>query len=184
MAINNENDNDVTTFRYDVISNFFGGALFLVSSLVIGPSFMSISLLFLDLWQFSFIKEWLEIWKSVITLCEFFRNIRRLGQVRDTKFGKNVSNVTECCKSCKSCWVVKGKNPTDGAGGEWLKITPSLPPRLGLRRNLKKDRKWVDVSQKKPPEVLCNKNCSEKFRKLPYKIRVLESLFNKGPATF
>ena len=111
-----------------------------------------------------------------------FSNIRRLGQVRDTKFGKNVSNVIECCKSFKSCWVVKKKNPTDGAGwGEGLKISPFLPPRLGLRRNLKKDRKWVDVLQKKPREVLCNKNCSEKFRKLPNKIPVLESLFNKGP---
>ena len=28
-------------------------------------------------------------------------NIRRLEQVRDTKFGANVCNVIKCCKNCK-----------------------------------------------------------------------------------
>ena len=49
-------------FRHDVIINCF---VFL-SSLVTGPSFMSISLLVLELWQFSFIRDWPEIWKSEI----------------------------------------------------------------------------------------------------------------------
>ena len=46
--------------------------LFLLSSLVAGPSFMSISLLVLELWQFSFIRDWPEILKSEIPLSEFF----------------------------------------------------------------------------------------------------------------
>ena len=47
-------------------SNFFDVVLFLLSSLVTGPSFMSISSLVLELWQFSFIRDWPEIRKSEI----------------------------------------------------------------------------------------------------------------------
>ena len=61
MAINWKNNNDETIFRYDVIFVFFDVALFLFEILVTGPRFMSISLLVLDLWQFSFIRDWLEI---------------------------------------------------------------------------------------------------------------------------
>ena len=52
-------------------SNFFDVVLFLLSSLVTGPSFMSISLLVLELWQFSFIMDWPEIRKSEIPPSEF-----------------------------------------------------------------------------------------------------------------
>ena len=52
-------------------SNFFDVVLFLLSSLVTGPSFMSISSLVLELWQFSFIRDWPEIRKSEIPLPEF-----------------------------------------------------------------------------------------------------------------
>ena len=52
-------------------SNFFDVVLFLLSSLVTGPSFMLISSLVLELWQFSFIRDWPEIWKSEIPPSEF-----------------------------------------------------------------------------------------------------------------
>ena len=52
-------------------SNFFDLAVFLLSSLVTGPSFMSISSLVLELWQFSFIRDWPEIRKSEIPPSEF-----------------------------------------------------------------------------------------------------------------
>ena len=52
-------------------SNFFGLVLFLLSSLVTGPSFMSIASLVLELWQFSFIRDWTEIWKLKILPSEF-----------------------------------------------------------------------------------------------------------------
>ena len=52
-------------------SNFFDVVLFLLSSLVTGPSFMSISSLVLELWQFSFIRNWPEIRKSEIPPSEF-----------------------------------------------------------------------------------------------------------------
>ena len=51
--------------------NFFDAVLFLFSILVTGPSFMSISSLVLELWQFSFIRDWAEIRKSEITPSEF-----------------------------------------------------------------------------------------------------------------
>ena len=52
-------------------SNFFDVVLFLLSSLVTGPSFMSISSLVLELWQFYFIRDWPEIRNSEIPPSEF-----------------------------------------------------------------------------------------------------------------
>ena len=51
-------------------SNFFEVVLFLLSSLVTGPSFMSISSLLLQLWQFSFIRDCPEIRKLEIPSSE------------------------------------------------------------------------------------------------------------------
>ena len=114
--------------------NFFEVVSFLLSGLVTGRGFMSISLLVLELRQFSFVRDWPEIPKleilppwfypisgdwgkfhvniitgsgaMIIFLCNGLTrnprtgntpalallNIWRLGQVRDTKFGTNVSN--------------------------------------------------------------------------------------------
>ena len=55
LAKNPKNDNDVTIFRNDVIIKFIDVVLFLLSGLVTGPSFMSVSSLVLELWQFYFI---------------------------------------------------------------------------------------------------------------------------------
>ena len=52
-------------------SIFFYVVLFLLSGLVTGPSFMSISSLVLELWQFSFIRDSPEIRKLEIPLSEF-----------------------------------------------------------------------------------------------------------------
>ena len=53
------------------LSIFFDVVLFLLSCLVTGPSFMLISSLVLELWQFSFIRNWPEIRKSEIPPSEF-----------------------------------------------------------------------------------------------------------------
>ena len=53
-------------------SNFFDVVLFLLSGLITGPRFMSISPLVLELWKFSFIRDWPEIRKSEIPPSEFF----------------------------------------------------------------------------------------------------------------
>ena len=88
LAMNLKNDSDAAIFRHEVTVNFFDAVLFLLSSLVTVPSFMSISSLVLELWQFSFIRN-PEI-RNIPVLV--FPNIWRLGQVKDTKFGTNVSN--------------------------------------------------------------------------------------------
>ena len=54
-------------------SNFFDVVLFLLSSLVTGPSFISISLLVLELWQFSFIRDWPKIQKLEVPPSGFCR---------------------------------------------------------------------------------------------------------------
>ena len=108
-------------------SNFFDFFLCLLLSLVTVPSFMSISSLVLELWQFYFIRDWPEIrkWNTPVWVLP---NIWRLGQVRDTKFGTSVFNkmllnATKCQGySFYRFWVIKGK-PTGGC-----KITPAPHP--------------------------------------------------------
>ena len=72
LAINPKNYYDVTIYRHDVTFHFFDIILFFFSSLVTGSGFMSISSLVLELRQFSFIRDWPEIWKSEIPLSEFY----------------------------------------------------------------------------------------------------------------
>ena len=66
LALNQKNDNDVLICWHNVIVNFFD-VLFLLSGWVIGPGFMSISSLLLELWQFFFkgLTRNLEIWNRV-----------------------------------------------------------------------------------------------------------------------
>ena len=72
-------------------SEFFDVVLFLLSNLVTGSSFMSISSLVLELWQF-FYKGLARNPKMGNTPVWGLPNIWRLGRVMDTKFGTNVSN--------------------------------------------------------------------------------------------
>ena len=63
-------------------SSFFSVAVFVLSCLVTGPSFMSISLLVLELQQFSLIRNWAEIWKSKIPPSEFWPISEDWGDLR------------------------------------------------------------------------------------------------------
>ena len=72
LAIHCKNDNDVTIYQHNAIVNFFKVVVFLLPSLVTGLSFKSISLLVLEVWQFSFVRDWSEIQKLEITPSEFF----------------------------------------------------------------------------------------------------------------
>ena len=65
---------------------FFDVAVFLLSSLVTGPSLMLILSLVLELSKLSFTGERREIWKSEISPPEF------CPKYGDTKFGTSVSN--------------------------------------------------------------------------------------------
>ena len=114
-------------------SNFFDVVLFLLSSLVTGPSFMSISSLVLELWQFSFIRDLTRNPEFGNTLVWVLSNIWRLGQVGNTKFGANVSNkvllnATKCQSySFYRFWVSNGK-PTRG-----VKLPPPPPTQIRVK---------------------------------------------------
>ena len=78
---------------------FFYVAVLLLSSLVIDPSFMSILLLVLEIWQFSFIRDWPEIGKSEIHPSEFFPILCDWGELGIPNLAQIfLINVTECCK--------------------------------------------------------------------------------------
>ena len=107
-------------------TNLFDFLLFLLSILVTGPGFMSILSVVLELWQFTFIRDWLEIRKSEIPSSEvpiWIPNIWGLAWVRDKNFGPDVSN--EMLLNAAKCqgysfylfwfWVTNGK-PTGGLG--------------------------------------------------------------------
>ena len=51
--------------------NFLNNVLFFLSILVTAPSFMSISSMVLELWQFCFLRDWPEIQKSEISPSDF-----------------------------------------------------------------------------------------------------------------
>ena len=122
-------------------SNFFEVALFLLSDLVTGPSFMSISWLILELWQFSFIANCPEIQNSELPPSKVWSKSGDwgLGRVRDTKFAKNVSNkmllnAGKCHGySFYNFGVIKRKPSGLGGGGGGGRITfPRYTRRLGL----------------------------------------------------
>ena len=114
---------------------FFVFFLFLLLSLVTGPSFISISLLVLKLWQFYFMRNWpnLEIGDTPTWVLP---NIWWLGQGRDTKFGTNVSN--KMLRNSAKCqgyslyhfWVIKWK-PTIGGGR--VKLPPPPPTQIRVK---------------------------------------------------
>ena len=56
LAINRKNDNEATNSDITPSSKIFDIAVFFFSGLVTGPSFKSVSLLLLELWQFFSIK--------------------------------------------------------------------------------------------------------------------------------
>ena len=122
-------------------ATFFELAWFLLSILVTGPTFMSISSLFLKLWVIYFHKRLSEITNTLVWVLlsiwllgqvKVLLNIWWLGQVRDTKVGMDVSdemllNAGKCQGySFYRFWVIKGK-PTGGL------VTPLT--RLGLRND-------------------------------------------------
>ena len=111
-------------------SNFFDVVLFLLSSLVTGPSFMSMSSLVLELWQFSFIRDWPEIRKLDISPSEFcpisgdrrelvIPNLARMSQMKCYRILQNANY------GIYRFWVIKGK-PT----GRVKLLPPSPRPTL------------------------------------------------------
>ena len=105
----------ITSQSFDMTSmSIFYVVLLLLSSLGTGPNFMSISSVLLELWQ-SFYKRLTKHLKIGNTSVWVLSNIWRLGQVRNTKFGTNVSNkMLLNAAKCRSYrfyrfWVIKEK---------------------------------------------------------------------------
>ena len=96
-------------------SNFVDVVLFLMLISVTGPSFISISSLVLELWQFSFIRDWPEIRKLKISPSEFCPVSGDWGDLRIPNVSNKILlNAAKCqCYSFYHFWVVKRK-PTGG----------------------------------------------------------------------
>ena len=94
-------------------SLIFDVPVFVLSILVIGPSFMSISWLILELWPFSFIKDWPETRKSETHLCDFCpvsRERRELGILKLARM-----------RLMKYYWILKNARVTSFTISELLK---------------------------------------------------------------
>ena len=115
FALNWKNVDIVTIYWHDIIANFFNLAVFLLSCLFIGPSFISIPLLVLEFCLQGLTRN-PEIRNIPVWV---FPNIWRLRQVRDTKYGTNDSKgmlrdtVKSQSYSFYHFWVIKEK-PTEG----------------------------------------------------------------------
>ena len=144
-------------------STFFDLVLFLLSSLVTGPTFMSTSSLVLELWQFSFIRGWPEIWKSEIPPSEFCPISGDWGELWLLDLAR--MSLTQCY------WMLPNSRVTAftvfellrenqlGGGG---KITPPHPPRLGLNeiRNNSSISYWNLIPGNQTPTDLCTRYTS------------------------
>ena len=133
LTINWKNENDVTVCWHDVIVYFFDVVLLLLSSLVTGPSFMSISPQLLELWQFSFVRDWSEIRKSEIPPSEFCPISGDWGKLGTSNLAQ--MSRMKCFWMQQNAWYTAftvseslSVNQQRGTGG----LSPS--PRLGLTK--------------------------------------------------
>ena len=115
-------------------SKVFDVVLFLMSNLVTGQNFMSISSLVMELWQFSFMRDWQEILKSEIQPSEFCPISGDWGKLWVPNLAR--MSLTEFY------WMLQNSRVTAFAVLELLrenqlgrsKITaPPTTPRLGLK---------------------------------------------------
>ena len=115
-------------------SSKFFYVFFLLSSLVTGSRFLSTSWLVLELWKFSFIKDWPEVRKSEIPPSEFCPISGDWGKLGIPNFAR--------MSLIKSYWILQNARVTAFTVSELLrenqqggKISPL--PRLGLKSILR-----------------------------------------------
>ena len=126
LSQNPKNYNDVTISDMTSTSNFCDVALFLLSSLVTGPSFMVNIVIGSGIITIFFYKGLTRIPEIGITPFWGLPNISRLGRVMDTKFGTNVSKFQGY--SFYRFGIIKEKQP--------VILPPPPTPRLGLKSKL------------------------------------------------
>ena len=140
-------------FDMKSLSNFFDVALFFLSILLTSPSFMSISSLALELWQFSFIRDWPDIRKSELPLSEFcpisgdwgelwIQNLTRMSLIECYSI-LQISRVTVFA-------IFEFLRESQLGGGEY----PTHPPRLELRKKLFLKQVKSRDSRNKYPRIM------------------------------
>ena len=117
---------------FDMTLSIFLDVVLFLSSLVSGPSFMVISSLVLELWQFPFIKDWPEIQKSETPSSEFVPISGNWGE-----FGlPNLARTS----LIKCYWMLQNARVTTFSvyllrnNQQWVKLTPTQ-----IRVNLPKN---------------------------------------------
>ena len=119
LAINWKNVNDVKLFRHDVIVNFFWRCFISLVNFSYWSKLHVHIITGSDVMTISFYKRLTRIPEIGNTPVWVLPNIWRLGRVRNTKSGMNVSNkmllnAAKCQGySFYRFWVIKGK-PTEG----------------------------------------------------------------------
>ena len=131
-------DGDLRICRHDVIIKFFVVDVFFLSHLVTGPSFMSISWLVLELWQFSFIKDWPVIRESEIPpseLCPISGDWGKLGMPNLAQISnKKLLNAAKCQSYTVSELLRENQHPPPRL---WLRSTYQGVSAVGERCQLK-----------------------------------------------
>ena len=120
--------------------SFFDFILFLLLSVVTGPSFTSISLLVLELWQFSFMRDWPEIRKSEIPPSGFCSISGDWGELRIPNSARMF--LRKCYWMLQISWVTVftvSELSRKNQKGEGRELPPPPPPRLGL---IKQKHTW------------------------------------------
>ena len=126
-------------------SNFFDGVLFLLSSLVTRPSSMSTSSLVLELWQYSFIRDSLEIRKLEMPPSGFFPISADWGELR-------IPNLARM-SLIKCYWMVQNTRVTAFTVSEllrknWQGVKITSPPPFTTQIRAQKWQSWLIKSKR------------------------------------
>ena len=131
------------------LSKFFNAILFLLSGLVTGPNFMSISSLVLELWQFTFVRDWPEICKSEIPPSEFFLISGDWSKLATPNLARS--------SSIKCYWILKNSKVTTFTVSELLrenqhegevKLPPLLPTHTHIHKHTHTHTPRLGLTQK------------------------------------
>ena len=137
LAINQKNDNDVKSFWHDVIVNFFWRGFLSFAKFSYWSKFHVNIITGSGVMTIFFYKRLSRNLEIEITPVWVLPHIWRLGQVRDTKFGTNVSNkvLLNAENTRVTAFTVSELLRENQQGGSKITPNPAPPPspRLGLR---------------------------------------------------
>ena len=151
-AKNPKNDNDVIIFRHEVNVKYFWRCFVSFVKFSYWSKFHVISSLVLELWQFSFLRDWPEIRKSEMPTSEFFPIFGDWGELWIPHLAWRP--LIECYSMLQNSRVTAftvfellRENQLVCVGGG-VKITPPPSPRLGVKhkqRNVQSKKNWYNL---------------------------------------